>query len=208
MLWPLTTRATLIQSHWARIVPIGCLLGSLSLLNLVTELSPIRIIGKLEKWVEAYWHFIATLGDIFFGWIDFGWMSVSTLELHALALVSLLFMAIGRTAARVWAYSDKHLDKKSVDDPVVAMGFSGGCLGVSAALNFSVALFLVVVLPSILGIVALGIFTPLTMIGWLTIFSSAFKLGVISTRMFIKDLFGTASVFLVLIAFNYSMFNG
>ena len=63
---------------------IGWVLGALSLLNLVEDLTPMKIVGKLRIWLEAYSSVIETIRFRVLGWIDFAWLNVDESEAHAI----------------------------------------------------------------------------------------------------------------------------
>jgi hypothetical protein len=79
---------------------MGWILGGLSLLNLVEDLTPLKLLGKLKKWMEAYTQFVETIGNFLFGWIDLWWMSISVQEMHALIIGQVILSAYYRAEVK------------------------------------------------------------------------------------------------------------
>ncbi len=79
---------------------VGWVLGAFSLLYLIDELSPARLYGALERWMDAYAALVARVSDFALGWIDFRWMDISDAESHILILASVLVSAYVRAEWR------------------------------------------------------------------------------------------------------------
>jgi hypothetical protein len=71
---------------------LGWISGGLSLLNLIEDLTPLKLFRKLEKWVHAYSLFIEKISDFLFGWINLQWINISHLEAHLLVIT---FVVLG-----------------------------------------------------------------------------------------------------------------
>ncbi len=74
----------------------GWIMGGLSLLELIEDLTPLMILGKLKKWLDAYSLLVDQVGNFLFGWIEIKWISISPLENHALVLAFILSAAYFR----------------------------------------------------------------------------------------------------------------
>ena len=79
---------------------LGWLVGGLSLLNLIEDLTPLTLFGKLKKWIHAYVAVVDQISDILFGWVHYRWVSISALETHALVVASVLIAAYFRAEFR------------------------------------------------------------------------------------------------------------
>ena len=67
-------------------------------MNLIEDLTPLKLFGKLEKWVEAYSLFIEKTSDFLFGWINLQWINISHLEAHLLVITFVVLGAYFRVA--------------------------------------------------------------------------------------------------------------
>lgn len=96
---------------------LGRVLGGLSLLNLIDDLSPINLNGKLLSLSKAYDEFIKAWISPLFGWIHFSWISISPTETHVIVVHSIVFTALFRGVVR---NSDGNWSLKVVADIPVA----------------------------------------------------------------------------------------
>ena len=89
-----------INWHLNPLSLLGWVLGGLSLLNLIEELSPLKVLGKLKTWLDAYTSIVNDVGTFLFGWIDFGWIAIDQLEVHVLVIATILVSAYVRADIR------------------------------------------------------------------------------------------------------------
>ena len=73
---------------------LGWIFGGLSLLNLIEELSPLKLLGKIETWVNAYSELVSKINQVLFGWVDWKWISISDTDSHFLVLALILCSAM------------------------------------------------------------------------------------------------------------------
>ena len=173
---------------------LGWVLGGLSLLNLIEELSPLKILGKLKTWLDAYTSIVDDAGTFLFGWIDFKWIAIDQLEVHVLVIATIVASAYVRAE-----FSEL---RSQGNDPFDAIG---GVLG------GVIVIMWMIFLPTLLlpfwfalvgaAIMASFLFLPL-------LFhqdereGSAFQLA----RSFLRELVGVVAVCLILVALNYTVF--
>ena len=76
----------------------GWVLGTLSLLNLATDLRLVELYGDLRAWIEAYSMLVSTLGHFLFGWVEWRWIKVESDEYHVLVVAALVSGTMGRAS--------------------------------------------------------------------------------------------------------------
>lgn len=67
--------------------------GGLSLLNLIRDLTPIELFGRVSDWVDAYSLLIRKIRFYLFAWLDWRWFNISETEGHVLVLTILFVLA-------------------------------------------------------------------------------------------------------------------
>ncbi len=82
---------------------MSVIFGGLSLLNLIVDLSPISLNGKLLEWSKAYDALVESFVRPLFAWIHLYWISISTGEMHLLVIQSILIAGYIRASLR-WGY--------------------------------------------------------------------------------------------------------
>ncbi|HEX8307984.1 MAG TPA: hypothetical protein VF645_06145 [Allosphingosinicella sp.] len=87
------------EDHKKRKLPtifavFGWLMGSLSLLNLAKDLTPLELHGALKQWVIAYGVFVHSLSDLLFGWLSWRWIALDRVEAHLTVIMVLLTSAV------------------------------------------------------------------------------------------------------------------
>ncbi len=80
---------------------LGWLFGGLSLLNLIEDLTPLTLLGKLKKWIDGYGLTVERIGDFIFGWISFKWISINHIETHLLVITLVIFSAVFRAEYKI-----------------------------------------------------------------------------------------------------------
>jgi hypothetical protein len=83
------------------LVALSYVLSAASMLNLIQDLSPITLYGKLKSWADAYALLLHTVGDFLFSWIHVAWLGISRAEHHVIAVGSLLGVAAYRATLRL-----------------------------------------------------------------------------------------------------------
>jgi len=81
---------------------LGWLLGALSVLNLIRDLTPLELYGLAREWIGAYGQLVSSVGDFAFGWLRWGWVAIDKYEYHVLVLIGLITGAMIRAS-----YADK-----------------------------------------------------------------------------------------------------
>lgn len=174
---------------------LGWLTGALSSLNLIEELSPVKIYGNLKKWLDAYTDFVEKIGNFVFGWIHFDWVEVSDLEMHALAITTVLITAYCR--------ADFRLNISQGVDWFESFGMSL-LIGMSC---FWFILWPILLLPSRLGLFGAIIILLILIYSVYTTKTDNDALRTVPRRKAIfNELIGVAAIFLFLIALNYAVF--
>lgn len=129
---------------------INWILGGLSLLNLIRELSPIKLYGLVAEWTNAYNMVFGKLVRVLFGWAQWEWMTVSPIEGHVIILLVLLLGTLFRMIIAVRRASHKIDGVNSFQ----SLGLSFG-----ASLTLFFVLFVggavALTLPEPLGLIAL-----------------------------------------------------
>ena len=166
---------------------LGRVLGGLSLLNLIDDLSPINLNGKLLNLSKAYHEFIKAWISPLFGWIHFSWISISPTETHVIVVQCILITAILRGAVR---NSDGNWSLKDVAYlPVVYFSF----------LRYS--LFPALLLPIWIG--TIGAIIGAVFVAALYAVNS----DDIPRRYAWEEIKGIALAFFILIILNYTWFS-
>ena len=75
---------------------LGWVLGGLSLLNLIRDLTPMELYGLLLQWSDAYDAFVAKIGNFILGWINWRWITVDDSEYHVILLSVLVASALAK----------------------------------------------------------------------------------------------------------------
>lgn len=172
---------------------MGWLLGGLSLLNLIEELSPVKLYGSLSKWIEAYSHFMNLINSTLFGWIDIAWISISSSESHVLVISSILSITYARANMKF------ECDNNGDGTFLLGVSVFSFCFG----LSFIPAL----ILPSWLGLIGsvLGLF--LFLLSCYVFDGDDVKNRKLpSPASARQELLGVGAVFLILIILNYTYF--
>jgi len=78
--------------------------GALSLLQLIDELTPVKLLGLFEVWVAAYSSLVHRISSFFFGWMRWQWFRIDETEAHVLVLACLLGAAIARGSRKLRLY--------------------------------------------------------------------------------------------------------
>lgn len=80
---------------------LGWLIGALSVVNLIEDLSFVKLTGRLSSWLDAYANLVDSLSQFAFGWLEhlaFDWLpgvsfGVTSNESHFVVLAALLSIA-------------------------------------------------------------------------------------------------------------------
>lgn len=92
---------------------MSVIFGGLSLLNLIVDLSPISLNGKLLEWSKAYDALVESFVRPLFAWIHLYWISISTGEMHLLVIQSILIAGYIRASLH-WGYLyEGHLENSA-----------------------------------------------------------------------------------------------
>lgn len=78
----------------------GWLLGGLSLLNLIRDVTPLELYGLVRDWVDAYTDFVDRVCGFLFGWIDWSWIRIDASENHIIVIAIILGATVGRARPR------------------------------------------------------------------------------------------------------------
>ena len=169
-------------------------LGGLSLLNLIEELSPLKVLGKLKIWLDAYTSIVNDVGTFLFGWIDFRWIAIDELEVHVLIIATILVSAYARADMR------EELSKgKGLFDEI------GAVLG-GAGFFMSLVVLPALLLPFWFGLVGTAIMASFVFLPLLFHQDNGEGSAFPPTRIFLRELIGVFAVFLILVALNYTLF--
>jgi len=169
---------------------LGWVFGGLSILSLVQDLSPLLLYGKLKIWVEAYGGFVENIRAFLFGWINFGWISISSIEAHLLVINGIICFSFARAETAF---------RKSKGRNMAMALYVGKSKGIRI---FLFVLFFALILPSMwgFGMAAIAMIWTSSM---MLFFDFDNKSPSKNVR---KELIGSLSVFVFLVALNYSIF--
>ncbi len=173
---------------------VSWVMGGLSCLNLIRDLTPLELFGRLREWLDAYASFVRRISVFLFDWIDWRWLSISATEDHVL-IVTVLF-ALAWTRSTVSHYR------------------STGAGPMEARLAPSTFMFMFVLLPVALVAILLpdpfGYFVGLCYLAavvWL--FAVRVKeadTALPGRREVRMELYGVLAAFFVLVLLNYVFF--
>ena len=173
---------------------LGWVMGGLSLLNLIEELSPLKVLGKLKTWLNAYTSIVNDVGTFLFGRIDFGWIAIDELEVHVLVIATILVGAYAR--------ADIREERSKGTSLIDAIGTVFSVATIFMALVFLPALLF----PSWAGLLGAAIVAGLLFVG-LLLGRQKEEVNVMPpARSFLRELIGVVAVFLILVALNYTVF--
>ncbi len=171
----------------------GWVLGGLSALNLIHDLSPVKLYGLVKDWADGYQFLVEKIGNFLFGWIDWRWVTIDKTEMHVVILAILLGSATMRASRTA------HLQ--------------AGVPPAAAFIGAAAAAVLVIVLP-VLIIAALlpspwGLLGSAAYLPWAA-YEFGFRNeeadeGVPAAKDVQQEFLGVTAVFALLIALNYSM---
>ena len=119
---PIKTKVKSVSIPW---LILSYILTATSLLNLIQDLSPISLYGKLKIWVDAYGLFIERVGEFLFGWMKVYWFGISAAEHHILAIAGLLGISAYRATYKMhrdWGYDST--DSRLESTPQLLLYFS------------------------------------------------------------------------------------
>lgn len=182
------------RSQSRLMTPLGWVLGALSVMNLLKDLTPMKIYGLLGDWLQAYASFVAAIAEPLFGWIHWRWISVSANDAHVIVLTVVFCSALTRASAEAQIE-----DGSSWDSAMV-----GGCAGSFVTVGLPVFV-LTILLPQPLDAIVAGVVLLILAI----FFGIAFKEkdgSVPAASVVRRELVGVASIVLLLVAINYAVF--
>ena len=171
---------------------LGWLAGGLSLLNMIEDLSPLKVFGQLKSWLDAYTSFVSDLGAFLFGWIEYEWIAIDDREMHILILAMLLVGAYARAVGRM---------------PRTPFGGVGDQIGTAIAgvvFYFSCVLLPAILVPSWYGLAASA--AVLTALGALFLTHDSETADFPQPHAIRVELVGVCGVFVLLVALNYTVF--
>jgi len=174
----------------------GWLIGALSLLNLIDDLSPVILYGRLDRWVKAYSEFVSDVSDFLFGWIDLWWISISETESH-LIIIGMIFLM---TCIRVGL---KPETKNMSDSPYIE-------IAVLVIVYFSSFVLPALILPGwggSVGVVLFGyIIISMFFIKAPKLENEDAELVLQPPAVYRQELIGVLAVFMIAIVLNYTFF--
>lgn len=171
---------------------MGWVLGGLSLLNLIEDLSPITLFGKLAKWVDAYNLLAQRVIEFLFGWIDYKWINISNLESHVLVLMFVILSARVRV--------DYQFERKK-GKPIIFVSLVVGFL---AFLHFLHALLPALLFPSWYGF--LGALAGMCFTSYAVLTDNIERDKTPSAVAVRNEIKGSIIFFILLIVVNYTIF--
>lgn len=185
------------SSAWGRpLVALSYLLSTASLLNLIQDLSPLALYGKLKVWIDAYSLVVHSIGDFLFSWMHFAWLGISRTEHHVIAIAGLLGVSAYRATYKVhreWGYDFGQASEHA--QPFVA-------------LYFALAFFPCLLLPDHWG-------TALSAVCVIAYSTTVFRhkhspWGPISSQApgaaVLRELLGILAILLIVLVINYAIF--
>jgi hypothetical protein len=180
---------------------MGWVLGGLSLLSLIEDLSPLELYGKLKLWLSAYTQFIGLISEGLFGWLEFRWISITFPESHVLVITSLFAAAFARAQGAT-------VSKANAEHSWGQGAVEGGMF---FAVFFSWSLIPALIFPGWGGVVGATIGALIVAISVLfgTDELGQRSLGVYARSADVRrELVGVIGVFALLIALNFLYFDG
>jgi hypothetical protein len=151
-------------------------------------LSPVLLYGKLRIWLEAYSQTIEAVQEFMFGWINIAWISISTIETHLLVITGIICASYAR--------AEVAFQKNKRESGAWFIGIGTGVL------YFSFVFVPVLLLPSMYGFSIAAI--VMIVVSFMVLLCDNDKAA--SSKSARMELIGTLSVFAILIALNYSLF--
>jgi hypothetical protein len=167
---------------------IGWVMGGLSFLDLIRDLTPLKLYGLVEEWVGAYGLLVKQVTEFLFGWIDWRWMRVTEAEGHWIVLGAILWSAFMRGMAR----ADSGLAMSNLEIVLKTIAFVL-IWAVGPAVLIPQGYFGPEVIVMVLGI------------GVATIIVNSKRTAV--DRQILQELAGIAAVIAVTVLINYTIFS-
>lgn len=171
---------------------MGWVLGGLSLINLIEDLTPVKLLGKLEKWIDAYNLLTQKVISVLFGWIDFKWIKIDNIESHILILMFVILSAKIRSEFRY-----EYKKGKSISYIILGGVFLG-------FMHFLHALLPALLLPGWFGFFGAVVGMILTFYAVAT--DHVHRKKTASGQIVRNDMKGSIVVFVLLIVLNYTIF--
>lgn len=163
-------------------------MGGLSFLNLIRDLTPLKLYGIVEEWVGAYGLLVKQVTEFLFGWIDWRWMRVTEAEGHWIVLGAILWSAFMR-------------------------GMTGAESGIIMSTHESVLKTIAFILIWVVGpavLIPQGYFGPEVIVMVLGIGVATMIVNTKRTatdRQILRELAGIVAVFAVIVVVNYTFFS-
>ena len=174
--------------------PLGWILGGLSVMQLLKDLTPLEIYGLLNEWMLAYAGFVATVSDFLFGWIDWRWMNISAIDAHILVLAIVFTSALARASTEA-----------QVRNGMTVLDAMTGAWRAAAVIVLLPVLLLCALIPSPYDAYVAGV--GLAFLAFM--FGFAFKeqdVAVPASSVVRRELVGVGAVVLLLVVVNYTFF--
>ncbi|HEX8222792.1 MAG TPA: hypothetical protein VF605_03130 [Allosphingosinicella sp.] len=84
---------------------IGWLLGAAAVLNLIEDMTWVKLSGRVKSWLDAYAEFLAASADLLFNWLPIDWIRITPVEMHLLVVFTVFQTAFLRAKfahVRAW----------------------------------------------------------------------------------------------------------
>ena len=163
---------------------------------MIEDLSPLKVLGDLKTWLDAYTSIVNEVGTFLFGWIDFKWIAIDQLEVHVLVIATILFSAYARADMR--------------EERSKGMGLIEAIFGTFPVATIYMAMVVLpaLLLPSWFGILGAAIVAGFFFSFFLFGHNEKDEYSVPPARSFLRELGGVVAVCLILVAFtsNYTLF--
>jgi len=172
----------------------GWVTSGLSVLNLLRNLTPLNLYGRLAEWMHAYAQLVAKIAKPFFGWLHWRWMSVDSIDSHILVITLMFSSAVVRASAEV-----------QMKDGETRFRATVGALAATALLVFLPVLFVLIVLPKPIDAIV-GALILATLFAFFGFFFVEQDRAVPPARIVRRELIGVLAVVVLLVAFNYAIF--
>jgi hypothetical protein len=172
---------------------VGWVLGGLSFLNLIHDLSPLKLYGLVKDWADGYQSLVKTVAGFLFGWINWRWIAIDSNEAHVIVLAILLGSATLRAS----------MQEQMRTGQSQALAFIGALAGALLVIVLPVIL-LAALLPGVWGLVGSVAYLP-----W-----AAYEFGfrnseaddtVPASKDVRREFLGIVAVFGLLIALNFAL---